>query len=54
MQNLRIGRPSAALVVAVMALFVALGGTGYAALKVTGKNVKNQSLSQRACLTYCR
>ena len=38
-------RPSPALVVALIALFVSLGGTGYAALKVTGKNVKNSSLT---------
>ena len=31
--------------IATLALFVALGGTSYAALKVTGKNVKNSSLS---------
>jgi hypothetical protein len=32
-------------VVATLALFVALGGSSYAALTVTGKNVKNSSLS---------
>jgi hypothetical protein len=32
-------------VVSVMALFVALGGSSYAAIKVTGKNVKNSSLT---------
>ncbi len=32
-------------VVATLALFVALGGTGYAALTVTGKNVRNGSLT---------
>lgn len=32
-------------VVACVALFVALGGTGYAALTVTGKNVRNGSLT---------
>jgi hypothetical protein len=32
-------------VVSVIALFVALGGSSYAALKVTGKNVKNSSLT---------
>ena len=41
----RIPRPSAALVVAFAALFAAMGGTGYAALKITGKNVANSSLS---------
>jgi hypothetical protein len=32
-------------VVSVIALFVALGGSSYAAIKVTGKNVKNSSLT---------
>lgn len=32
-------------VVATLALFVALGGTSYAALKVTGKDVKDSSLT---------
>ena len=41
----RFSRPSPALVISLIALFVALGGTGYAALKVTGKNVKNRSLT---------
>lgn len=38
-------RPSPALAVALLALFVALGGTGYAAIKVTGRNVVNSSLT---------
>jgi hypothetical protein len=33
------------MAVALLALFVALGGTGYAAVKITGKNVKNGSLT---------
>lgn len=41
----RFSRPSPALVISLIALFVALGGTGYAALKVSGKNVKNRSLT---------
>jgi hypothetical protein len=41
----RIPRPSPALVVAVVALFMALGGTSYAALKITGKNVANSTLT---------
>jgi hypothetical protein len=32
-------------VVSVVALFVALGGSSYAAIKVTGKNVKDSSLT---------
>lgn len=38
-------RPSPALVIALIALFVSLGGTGYAALTITGRNVKNRSLT---------
>jgi hypothetical protein len=38
-------RPSASLVISVVALFVALGGTSYAALTITGKDVKNSSLT---------
>jgi hypothetical protein len=38
-------RPSPSMVVACTALFVALGGTGYAALSITGKNVANGSLT---------
>ena len=41
----RIPRPSAALVVAFAALFTALSGTGYAALKITGKSVAKSTLS---------
>jgi hypothetical protein len=41
----RIPRPSVALVVAFVALFAALGGTGYAALKFTGKNIVNGTVT---------
>jgi hypothetical protein len=34
-------------VMATIALFVALGGSSYAAIKITGKNVKNSSLTWR-------
>jgi hypothetical protein len=34
-------------VVATLALFVALGGSSYAALKITGKNVRNNSLTYK-------
>jgi hypothetical protein len=40
-------RPSASLVISVVALFVALGGTSYAALTITGKDVKNSSLTTK-------
>lgn len=38
-------RPSPAMAVALLALFVSLGGGAYAAIVVTGKNVKNASLT---------
>jgi hypothetical protein len=38
-------RPSPALVISLIALFVSLGGAGYAAATVTGKDVKNSSLT---------
>jgi hypothetical protein len=38
-------RPSPATVISLIALFVALGGTSYAAISISGKNVKNGSLS---------
>jgi hypothetical protein len=41
----RIPRPSTALVVAFAALFTALSGTGYAALKITGKDVAKSTLT---------
>lgn len=37
--------PSPAMAVALLALFAALGGSAYAAIVVTGKNVKNGSLT---------
>lgn len=45
LSKLRSYRPSHAVVVAYLALFVALGGSSYAAITVTGKNVKNSSLT---------
>jgi hypothetical protein len=43
----RLRRPSPALVVAVLALSVALGGTSYAAITVTGAQVKDGSITTR-------
>ena len=43
--RLRSYRPNHTVVVAYLALFVALGGSSYAALTITGKNVKNSSLT---------
>ena len=45
LSKLRSYRPRHATVVAYLALFVALGGSSYAAITVTGKNVKNGSLT---------
>ncbi len=39
--------PSPAFVVACIALFVALSGSAYAAIVITGKNVKSHSLTGR-------
>ena len=39
-------RLSYANVVATLALFVALGGTGYAASQLTGRDIKNRSISR--------
>lgn len=41
----RIGRPSPALVISLVALFVAMGGVGYAAVVIDGKNLKNKSVA---------
>ena len=38
-------RPQPALVISLVALFVALGGTSYAAVTITGRNVADGSLS---------
>ncbi|MDQ3587776.1 MAG: hypothetical protein M3350_11115 [Actinomycetota bacterium] len=40
----RIGRPSPALVISLVALFVAFGGTSYAALRVGSKQIVNNSV----------
>jgi hypothetical protein len=47
-QRLRPHRPSPALVIALLALFVALGGTGYAALKLPKNSVGNKQLRKNA------
>ena len=41
----RIRRPSPSMCVALVALFIALGGTGYAAVKINGKNIKNGTVT---------
>jgi len=42
---LRRFKPSPTLGVALLALFVALGGTGYAATKINGKDIKDRSVA---------
>lgn len=43
----RIPRPSAALVVSFAALFAAMSGTGYAALKITGKDIAKNTVTHK-------
>ncbi len=49
--NARRRRPSPALIISLVALFVSLGGTGYAAVKINGKNIKNKSISGKKLKT---
>ena len=41
----RIKLPSPAMAISLLALFVALGGTGYAAVKINGKNIKTRTIT---------
>ena len=41
----RIKLPSPAMAISLLALFVALGGTGYAAVKINGKNIKTKTIT---------
>lgn len=43
----RIKRPSPAMAVSLLALFVALGGTGYAAALINGKSIKTRTVTAR-------
>jgi hypothetical protein len=45
---LRPRRPSPALIIAILALFVALGGTGYAALTLPRNSVGTKQLKRNA------
>jgi hypothetical protein len=45
MRGVRFHRPSPAMAVALTALFVALGGSGYAAVKINGANLANRSVA---------
>ena len=40
-------RPSSAMVIACLALSIALGGSAYAAVTVTGKNIKDGTITGR-------
>ena len=51
MRRFRFGRPTPAMVVAVIALFVALGGTGYAALNLPPHSVGKKQLKRNAVTT---
>src|SRR4051794_4561268 len=51
MARTRFHRPSPALVIALLALFVALGGTGYAALKLPKNSVSSKQLRKGAVHT---
>ncbi len=46
-RNLRRLVPSPAMVVALTALFLALGGSAYAALVITGKNIRNNTITTK-------
>jgi hypothetical protein len=48
MARTRFHRPSPALVIALLALFVALGGTGYAALKLPKNSVSSKQIRKGA------
>jgi hypothetical protein len=45
MKRIPLRFPSPAMGVALLALFVALGGASYAAVRINGKNIKNRSIS---------
>jgi hypothetical protein len=51
MRRLRFRRPTPAMVVAIIALFVALGGTGYAAFKLPPHSVGKEELKRNAVTT---
>jgi hypothetical protein len=51
MKWLRRSRPSPALVVSLIALFVALGGTGYAAFKLPKNSVGTKQLKKKAVVS---
>jgi hypothetical protein len=48
MRERRLRRPSPAMVISIVALFVAMGGTGYAALKLPGNSVGSKQIKRSA------
>jgi len=44
MRSISLRRPSASMIVASVALFAALGGSSYAAAKITGKEIANHTI----------
>ena len=53
MRGIRLHRPSPAMAVALIALFVALGGSGYAAVKINGKNIASRSIAGQQAQEEC-
>lgn len=51
MRIVRMGRPSPAMIVATLALFVALGGTAYAGLSIPANSVGSKQLRANAVTT---
>ena len=51
MRTFRLGRPSPALVISIIALIIALGGTSYAAFSVPKNSVGSDQLRKNAVTT---
>jgi hypothetical protein len=47
-QGRRFGRPNLSTLIALFALFAALGGSAYAANKINGKNIKKNTVTSKA------
>ncbi len=45
MHRLKEAMPSPSMIVAIVALVAALGGSAYAASQITGKDIKNNSIT---------
>lgn len=48
---MKLSRPSPSMAVSVLALFIALGGTGYAAIKLPANSVGTREIKQRSVQT---